>query len=475
MRDDSQLHRSFAGLRHFWSDATLTRRFVLAGGFVMLTGMITVGSWVGQRIESSVVRNNAASAANYVESFISPLSQQLAEQDFLDPRSAAALDVIFNNTPFGKRIVTLKIWKPGGLIVHANDPDIIGQVFPVVPNMRNAWNGRISASFSTGDSDQHDEDVGGLPLLEIYSPVRAADTNQVIAVAEFYEVATQLENDIRTARVNSWLIVFSVMATMSMMLVGIVMQGSRIIEKQKADLQAQIGTLRNLAAQNDALRRRAERASARITEGNERYLRKIAADLHDGPAQLLGFISLRLDTLRDQSDAEAHDATVDSMSQVLSEAMTEIRDISRGLSLPHIEDLPLAGLLERATSEHATRTSSAVALDTGNIGDLLLPQSFNICVFRFIQEGLANALRHGKGVEQTVTATVDGERLQVEVSDKGPGTDKKPRPDDTRSGLGLPGMRERAESLGGQFTFRSAPGEGATVTLTLKLPKGSQA
>jgi signal transduction histidine kinase len=89
-------------------------------------------------------------------------------------------------------------------------------------------------------------------------------------------------------------------------------------------------------------------------------------------------------------------------------------------------------------------------------------------LYRILSEALSNAARHGgsEGVEVRVTDSGDG-YLAVEVSDKGPGFDirRKARP----GHLGLAGMRERAELLGGRFELESHPGAGTRVRVFLPL------
>jgi signal transduction histidine kinase len=75
-----------------------------------------------------------------------------------------------------------------------------------------------------------------------------------------------------------------------------------------------------------------------------------------------------------------------------------------------------------------------------------------ICIYRLVQEGLNNAYRHGKGIDQFVSVTVKDSRLVLTISDGGPGMDIESgiKTIDTER-LGLRGMRERVESLGGDF------------------------
>ena len=75
-----------------WRNWSLSAQFALAGGIVMLCAMLVVGQWVAARIEETVVRNWANTTALYMESFISPLGQDLAAADELSPLAHRALE-----------------------------------------------------------------------------------------------------------------------------------------------------------------------------------------------------------------------------------------------------------------------------------------------------------------------------------------------------------------------------------------------
>ena len=86
-------------------------------------------------------------------------------------------------TGLGERIVSYKIWKQGGLVVHASDPAIIGKRFPPSPELQAAWAGEVSGSFEAlGDAESAREAALGLPLLEVYSPIHEVWSGRIIAV-----------------------------------------------------------------------------------------------------------------------------------------------------------------------------------------------------------------------------------------------------------------------------------------------------
>jgi signal transduction histidine kinase len=204
---------------------------------------------------------------------------------------------------------------------------------------------------------------------------------------------------------------------------------------------------------------------------NERFLRRIGSELHDGPAQDLGLALLKLDALvghleQNQEGLEFVEELTGIQSP-LQNAQKEIRAISTGLSLPQLVELSLPETVIRAVRAHERRTGSRVKLDVAPLPEqAALP--VKITVYRVIQESLNNSYRHAGGANQQIRAFMDGDVLALEVSDDGPGF--VPQPTATFNGhLGLAGMRERVESLGGTFSVKSEIGKGTQVSARLAL------
>lgn len=456
----------------YWRDMTLARRFGLAGGVVMLAAMLVVGLWITGRIQRAVIDNTAAATALYMESFISPLSQELAREDRLSDPAALALREMMEGTALGQRIVSYKIWKPDGYVVHASDPTIIGQTLPPTAAQLRAWKGEVAAKFEgLADEENRPEAALGVPLLEIYSPVRKVWTGEIIAVAEFYAVEDTLASDLATARRESWLVVAGVFALCGLSLYGIVRAGGKTIETQQARLLDEAEQSRAIATQNAELRRRAVTASARAAAQTERILRQASADLHDGPAQYIALAALRLDRALPATEAGRDEA--EAIRGALTAALTEVRAISRGLSLPDLDHMPLGDLVQRAVESHRRHSECPVDLIQTGPADPAIDQSAKICVYRFLQEALSNVARHTLGQTARVTLTVSTRTLDVAVRDDGAGFDPtialRIRED---GGQGLSGLRDRAESIGGTLDIETAPDQGTTLRLRLPLRRG---
>jgi signal transduction histidine kinase len=446
-----------------WEGLSLARQFALAGGFVMLLATAAVGWFVSGRIEELVVRNTANATALYMESFIAPLAQDLADSPQMTMESRARLSALLENTALGRRVVSFKIWREGGLMVDASNTALIGQTFPVTENLVQAWGGEVRAEFEdTADPEDAAENEMNLPLLEIYSPIRENRTGRVIAVAEFYEVATQLKTDLIRARLASWATVALIMAVIFSSLFVVVLRGSRTIDHQLA-------AMTGLSSRNVALRLRVQGAAARFAAMNDQTLRRVGADLHDGPAQLLGFAALRLDAVRDAAGPAAAPA-VEEVARAVKDSIAEIRTISRGLSLPDIDKRSLADLITGLAVAHQARTGSEVAVTCDLDQGADLPEAAKICVYRFVQEGLNNGWRHAEGKGQSVHLTLSADELHLRVADRGPGF-SAPLPGAGLDGatLGLAGLADRVESLGGHFAATNRAGGGAELTMTLDL------
>lgn len=435
----------------------------------MLVAMITVGSWVASVIRQTVVQSAAINAVEFVENFISPIGQELAHSDRLSDPAVRALAEIRARPNVADRVLSYKIRSPEGRIVHASNPDIIGQTFDPGPEFLSAVAGHVAASYERLDAPESAAEARlNVALLEVYMPVREIWTNEIIGVVEFYENATGLRDDLFDAHLKSWLIVGATFVASGLLLFGIVQAGGRTIRAQSELLRAQLDLTQRISGQNADLQRRAVTASARATAQSERMLRQLGADLHDGPAQYLALAALRLD---DALGSEAGQQSLKAEIRAsLDQAMRELRLLSRGLALPDLDAQSLEHLITRAVRGHRQKMPSEVALTFEGDGNLLPGYAQKLCVYRFLQEGLSNAARHAPGAGVSVTCTAQAGQVALKLLDSGPGFDptqaQRLRPD---GGQGLMGLRDRVESIGGTLTINSSPGAGTELTIILPL------
>lgn len=452
--------------------ATLAQRFMLASLIILIAGMAGIGVWIGNEIKNGVIHRSGATTALYVDSFVTPILQELGATGTLSPEHHEQLSNLLQETPLGQQIVTFRVWDTTGRVIFSTDESAVGKTFPVEGGLASAIWGQVSSEISQLDAEENIAQRGiRSELLETYSPVRISGTNQVIAVAEFYQTVDALNREIAAAQRRSWLVVGGVTLFIYLLLSGFVRRASNTIEEQQAMLNDQIVRLTELLTQNRELHERVRRAAGSVATLNERFLRRIGSELHDGPAQDLGLASLKLDALIDRCEQnEAVPEFIDELSGIqssLQRAQHEVRAISTGLSLPQLAELSLPQTVIRAVRAHERRTGSRVHLDVAPLPErAALP--VKITVYRVLQESLNNAYRHAGEANQQVHVFMEGDNLALEVSDDGPGFVPHTSPTSNEH-LGLAGMRERIESLGGTFAVKSEPGKGTHVSARLSL------
>ena len=239
-------------------------------------------------------------------------------------------------------------------------------------------------------------------------------------------------------------------ATLAMLtlLFFIVRSGDQIIQRQQVALRSRLQEQTRLHISNAELQRKMATATQEFSRVNELTLRRIGADLHDGPAQLLTLILIRLDDLAENCSAVDQES-LETIRGAATDALREVRDLSRGLALPEINDLSLVEELKLVAQRHEQRTGTKVALNLGLLPEAA-PLTLKLCIYRFVQEALNNAFRHANGEGQLIQAQYIDEHLNISVRDSGPGMAEDAMLLDTsgRTRLGLAGVRYRVESLG---------------------------
>jgi two-component system sensor histidine kinase UhpB len=206
----------------------------------------------------------------------------------------------------------------------------------------------------------------------------------------------------------------------------------------------------------EAERRRAGSAALRAQE-EERA--RVARDLHDEVNQSLTGVLLRLEAAREAAPPQL-EAELSATQTLANQAMRELLSLARQLRPTALDDLGLAAATAGQVEQLARGEIEAEFAAEGDFSDL--GDDAQLVVYRVAQEGLSNAARHsGAGrVEVLLRRSEDG-GVVLEVVDDGRGFAF----DESESGLGIGGMRERALLVGGELTIESRPGAGTTVRL----------
>jgi len=458
-----------AGLARSWFALDLVTQYAIAAALVIGLGMGAFGWRISTRIERDVVSHAAVNAALHLDSFVEPLIQELATGEAIGDKARAALDDIVSRTIAGQSVTGISIWDRNGKPVYSTMPAahplpsaVASPEAAAVPQeVALAITGEVTSMLG-GATDT--SKTGG-PILKIFAPMHKSGSHETIAVAEVHESATGLVQSLRRTRFETAGLLALVSLLMVSTLLGIVRQGGRTIGEQKLALTQRVDELSALLDENDELHGRISEANRRSIETNDRILRRISAELHDGPVQLIALALLRLEGVRPEQDTEDRneaDNDFNAIEAALRDALKEIRGLSSGLSLPKLEGASVAEAIDFAVRNHERRSRTRVKVKVSDGLPSHANAQFLTCVYRFVQEGLNNAFRHADGKDQLVQAHMDNEELVVEVRDAGPGIVERPASNDTK-GLGLIGLTDRIETLGGHLDIVSADGIGTCL------------
>lgn len=449
---------------------TLSVQFLLASSVLIFLAAAIAGYLISEEVSNNTAHDRAASTALFMQSILEPMAQELDQAKELSPATIAKLDHLFADEQFRGRFPYFELWRPDGTVVYSTSTQLIGRRFNPPAGLVRALSGEVAAEYADLSASEHTLRHFSTRYLEIYSPVRRADSAAIVAVAEVHEDTELLHREIFEVRLSSWIIVAGASALIMLGLFGIVHRGSATIERQRLRLEQRADEAERVSEEIRVLRDRARLASLRLTDFNEKLTRGVGADLHDGPAQLIGFAVLQIEPARRAKTKGEREQSLAAIGRTLDEALREIRMIARSLLLPDIDRLNLEQVIARAVKLHEARTGTTVLVAT--VGTrVALPTVIKTCAYRFIQEGLNNAHRHASGNGQQVTCRIDGAMLTLRVMDRGkrPG---EPLPQGTGDGgLGIHGLRQRVESLGGTLEFVPGPA-GAALTMVLDLGGG---
>src|SRR5680860_248425 len=225
-----------------------------------------------------------------------------------------------------------------------------------------------------------------------------------------------------------------------------------------------LATLSDLAsiAVTSARMRESERQGAILAERE-----RLARELHDSLAQVLGAVHLRLRALGSREDTGATPALeLTELADICEEGYRDARGAILDLHHSSQTGSDLLEGLRAYLDKYSRQCGIATSLDTALEHDLALPPSSEIQIIRVIQEALTNVRKHSGAASAVVRiAQADG-KVSFEIEDNGRGFDPSEALLD-RDGFGLHAMRQRMELIGGALLTDSASGRGTRVVATV--------
>jgi signal transduction histidine kinase len=203
-------------------------------------------------------------------------------------------------------------------------------------------------------------------------------------------------------------------------------------------------------------------ASERLLTVQEDERRRVAGELHDGVGQVLTALTLTLDAASSAPRLETAARRIRLARRLGDTALAETRDLAHRMRPARLEERGLVMALRDLASQSGFPVR--VVAQTATTDPRLLGPTATVEVYRVVQEALANAARHSGASQAVVSLAHQDGRLTIVVSDEGRGFT---RASQREPGIGLAGMEERAELLGGRLTIVSQAGHGTRVTLSI--------
>jgi signal transduction histidine kinase len=198
-------------------------------------------------------------------------------------------------------------------------------------------------------------------------------------------------------------------------------------------------------------------------EVQEQTFKDISQELHDNIGQILTLAKLNLNTLDFQNPATLPDKTEDT-KQLISSAISNLRDLSRTLNTDAIVVTGLAGAIETELNRiEKTGIVKTKLLISGNRSLMLTPEQ-ELILFRITQESLQNIIKHAGASFITVEITYQPPGLQLSIRDNGKGFNVK---DISHEGSGLKNMENRASLIGAKLSVESTAEKGTIVNVVV--------
>ena len=211
--------------------------------------------------------------------------------------------------------------------------------------------------------------------------------------------------------------------------------------------------------------RDANQALRRMEEVREGEIRRVAHELHDSAGQLLASVHLALDELAGDLMPQAR-PRLERAQVLLVRVEEQLRRLSHEFRPPMLDDLGLCPALAHLAESLSRRTRLEIAVE--NALDERLPPPMETALYRIVQEGLSNVVRHSRATRCVIRFRSTEEAVTCTIEDDGIGFDPVARAAGA-AGLGLLGIRERAAGIGGVLEVRPREGGGAVLAVTVPL------
>ncbi len=206
--------------------------------------------------------------------------------------------------------------------------------------------------------------------------------------------------------------------------------------------------------------------SRRLIESQEAERKRLASELHDGLGQELIIIKNRaMLAINEDEDKEAMEKEIKTISETAANALIGIREITNNLRPQTLDRLGLT----KALKAMVRNISNVIEIES-EIGliDNLVSKDEEINIYRIVQESLNNIIKHSNAENALVEIKREEKNISIIIKDNGNGFDTA-KVKSEKGGLGLIGLKERTQLLGGEILIDSKIGQGTTIQVSIPL------
>lgn len=245
------------------------------------------------------------------------------------------------------------------------------------------------------------------------------------------------------------------------------------ITRHAQELEARVAErTRDLEAARDALEaHNAQRGRllGKVITAQEEERKRLARELHDETCQKVAALGIRIDTALGADSMDAMRERLGDARALASRTLDDIHRVIFDLRPSVLDDLGLLPAIRWYATRQLEARGIAVRCDFPDT-DVRVPPEIETALFRAVQEAINNIARHSRAESALIEIDVRPGELFIQVEDDGTGFDVEAvkAPSESGRGLGLLGLRERMELLGGTVAVDSSPGDGTRVTLRVR-------
>ncbi len=375
-------------------------------------------------------------------------------QEFAAQRLAARLTEVIKELMRESRVVRVNVFSRQGVVIFSTDREEVGQNHADNAGFISAINGRVASNLVYRDIfNLFGNEPEAANLMETYVPVRTGAKESVDAVFESYtDVSPLIPQNQRAA--------FIVLAGVGLVLmlhygvlILVVRRARQVIESQQHGVNERIATLETL--------------SARMLSGDEMEKKKLAIGLHEGLAQTLATIKMRIEHGLDQFTAsKANDESLASIIPVLQSAIKDVRTIATGLRPSSLDELGLLPTVDWFCREFerlhpAIGVEEEISVQEGDV-----PAPLKIVVYRIIESAFTNIARYENTDQIELTLQLEEGAITLAIDDAShdshyAGTAERDTDTDLQGIFSE--ARERTTLSGGRFTITRGKAGGVAL------------